>query len=372
MAASPFIRNIATLTRIFCKIEPTNNSFRKIHSPHPATLFSHPRNSPENLSDRHLNYFFSRRISHLQSKSPARRTPPLALFVQKGCTRVDKNTGPNTAEGKAISSQNARTHGMTSTLLLINGETQADLDHHIAQWHQQNPTTNEIAERLVVRAALSEWNLLRVERQYNTASSQLLAKSLTDWSDTDHALFKNIQRYLTTAQRTHHRDRLNLKQDRAEIRAEESHEKRMETAKASEDPPKFTSAELTIPTPPYDFPLNQDVILWRGDQGESRASFVPDNKLMLANIDDSLETTPVHRRYTRQAGVVVPGYEWVIDLLEKAPPDRPVVIFSYTAKSFRLILERENGGPPQPWPDLTAIDIPILNSKVKGPPCQPK
>jgi predicted amidophosphoribosyltransferase len=94
---------------------------------------------------------------------------------------------------------------MTSTILLLPTESQADLDALLAQWHLQYPTANDIAQRLVTRAALSEWHPLRLERQFNTASSQLLAIPITDWTGDNHKLYQNVQRYLTTAQRAHHR-----------------------------------------------------------------------------------------------------------------------------------------------------------------------
>jgi hypothetical protein len=280
--------------------------------------------------------------------------------------------GVKTEAGKAVSSRNAVTHGMTSTLTLINGESQADLDLHLAQWHEQYPATNEISERLVIRAALSEWHLLRLERQYNTASSQLLATPITDWDDSHHILFKNLQRYLTTAQRTHDRDRRNLQQYHTEIQSQELQEKRMENSKTSEAPPKFQRTDLSDPKPPFDWPINQQIRLWRDFDGQSRVDIVPSNEHILANTDDAFETTPVNRHFFLETRDVVPGYEWVVDFVDKMPPDSKGLTYTHTAKSFRIIAEREKGGPAKAWLDLCALDKPILDSKVKGPPCLPR
>jgi hypothetical protein len=292
---------------------------------------------------------------------------------------VKKIPGPKTSEGIAISSQNAVTHGMTSTLILIKGESQADLDNHFHQWHLQYPTTNEIAERLVTRAALSEWHLLRHERQYNTVSSQLLETPITDWTDANHALYKNIQRYLTAAQRAHHRDRLNIQQQyRAEIRSEQSQKNHMETSKASEisDPDTGSSSKLFQSMlngnwPRIEGPVYQDITLKNDENAQPWVNIVPTTEQLLRNTDNSYETTEFIRRIELQDQPVAPGYEWVAELFKKAPGAVQLWLHM-TAKSLRIAAERENGGPIQRWLDLEAIDKPILDSKVKGPPCLPR
>lgn len=286
---------------------------------------------------------------------------------------MEKKTGPNTEEGRAISSQNAVTHGMTSTLILIKDESQDDLDAHFAQWHLQYPTTNDIAQRLVTRAALSEWHLLRLERQFNTASSLLLANPITDWTEADHARYKNIQRYLTTAQRAHHRDRLNLQQDRAQLRAEELHQTRMAKAFDSkhEAPKSAPFTNLETPKPPYDSTLYQEIYLMEKN-GQPSAVFVPPNDILLLNTDDSLETRPITRFIYVKQEPVAPGYEWVVDMLKQMPPDTIGLVYHHTAKSFRIIAEREKDGPVQHWEDLHTLDKFIFDNKLKGPQCQPR
>ncbi len=288
---------------------------------------------------------------------------------------MEKRTGPNTPEGKAVSSQNARTHGMTSTLLLINDESQADLDAHLEQWRLQYPTTNQIAERQVTRAALSEWHLLRLERQYNNVSSQLLAIPITEWDDANHKLYQNIQRYLTTAQRTHHRDRLNVQQYRAEIRREELHNTRLESSKPC-DPNDYPSRAKIEPLingywPLIEGPVRQDITLDIDENGKPGVNIVPPTGHLLGNTDKAYENTEFVRCIELKAQPVAPGYEWVLEHLGNEPPGA-VLKIRLTAKSLRIAAERENGGPIRFWPDLDAIDKPILESKVKGPPCQPR
>ncbi len=93
---------------------------------------------------------------------------------------------------------------------------------------------------------------------------------------------------------------------------------------------------------------------------------------ILSNTDDAYETTLFTRTFELRNQPVAPGYEWRVDRLASAPSDHNAMKYTYTAKSYRIAAERENGGPMQHWPDLRELDEPILDSKVKGPPCQPR
>jgi len=80
-----------------------------------------------------------------------------------------KSTGPRTAEGKAVSSQNAVKHGLFAREAVICGEDQAEFDLHreafLADLRPVGAMESLLAERIV---SLS-WRLLRAERMQNEA-----------------------------------------------------------------------------------------------------------------------------------------------------------------------------------------------------------
>jgi len=88
---------------------------------------------------------------------------------------AEKSTGPRTAEGKTIASQNAVKHGLSGRLDVIKGEDQAEFElHHEAMLGELapvGPMESMLAERVV---GLS-WRLERVERIQNEVFDALLA-----------------------------------------------------------------------------------------------------------------------------------------------------------------------------------------------------
>jgi hypothetical protein len=74
------------------------------------------------------------------------------------------STGPTTAEGKAIASENSTKHGLTSAKVVVPGESQEEFDNFregiLESLAPQSPFENELADRVV--AAL--WRLKRFNR----------------------------------------------------------------------------------------------------------------------------------------------------------------------------------------------------------------
>jgi hypothetical protein len=77
------------------------------------------------------------------------------------------STGPITAEGKAIASQNSTKHGLTSTKVVVPGESQEEFDNFregiLESLDPQSPFETELADRVV--AAM--WRLKRFHRLEN-------------------------------------------------------------------------------------------------------------------------------------------------------------------------------------------------------------
>ncbi len=89
---------------------------------------------------------------------------------------AEKSTGPRTEEGKAISSQNAVTHGLLARRDVISGEDPAEFDvfreEMLGELSPAGPMETVLAERIV---SLS-WRLKRVERMQNAALDGLFVE----------------------------------------------------------------------------------------------------------------------------------------------------------------------------------------------------
>src|SRR5581483_7256027 len=116
-------------------------------------------------------------------------------------------TGPRTIEGKAISSMNALTHGLTSKKTVLPGEN-AEVYEQIRQAlfaeHQPATPTEAI---LVEEMAQAHWRLERVRAQQDRA---MLADSL------DAKLLSLLHRYAASYERSFYKALETLKKIQAE------------------------------------------------------------------------------------------------------------------------------------------------------------
>ena len=111
-------------------------------------------------------------------------------------------TGPRTAEGKAASSMNAMSHGLTTSKVVLPGEDLAQfqhLRHSLLKEHRPNTPTEKL---LVEEMAQSHWRLDRVRRRQDQAfESETL----------DAKLLAILLRYATSYERTFHKSLETLK-----------------------------------------------------------------------------------------------------------------------------------------------------------------
>ena len=102
-------------------------------------------------------------------------------------------TGPRTAEGKAASSLNAMSHGLTSTMVVLPGEDPAQFQHlrrSLLKEHQPSTPTEKL---LVEEMAQAHWRLDRVRRHQDQAF---------DSAQLDTKLLALLLRYATSYERT--------------------------------------------------------------------------------------------------------------------------------------------------------------------------
>jgi hypothetical protein len=104
-----------------------------------------------------------------------------------------KSTGPRTAEGKAIASQNSVKHGLLAERDVITSESQADFDQYRQQLLDElspvTPMESVLAERIVTLS----WRLKRVGRFQNQAIDCLNSEDASDpLKKLTRSLFRNI------------------------------------------------------------------------------------------------------------------------------------------------------------------------------------
>ncbi len=130
-------------------------------------------------------------------------------------------TGPKTPEGKAVSSQNARTHGLTSQKLFLPGENEQEFADLRETWFVQYPPESAAEGEMVEQLARHCWFLRRAERRYADVEERLGESSAADWSDEQFRLLERIVRYKTTAERSFQRSLTIVRQLRKDRQQEE-------------------------------------------------------------------------------------------------------------------------------------------------------
>ena len=130
------------------------------------------------------------------------------------------STGPRSKEGKARSSKNRLAHGLCSTALLLDSESPDEFAEVKAKiftaYAPANPEEELLAEQLVE----AQWRLLRARRveakTLNDFDQQECNDDLADalWVDEHAKVWQRLQRYLTTAERSHQRALKNLRDAR--------------------------------------------------------------------------------------------------------------------------------------------------------------
>jgi len=75
-----------------------------------------------------------------------------------------RSTGPRTAAGKAVASQNALSHGLTAEQIVLFDERADDLARFRAELRQALEPADEMEEQLAERITLCAWRLRRAAR----------------------------------------------------------------------------------------------------------------------------------------------------------------------------------------------------------------
>jgi len=136
---------------------------------------------------------------------------PSAARQSANAANARLSTGPKTPEGKARSSGNARTHGLTAAELVIGPEDREEFDEMLADFQSDVAPQGVIQQTLFDELVSAAWNLRRIRRM----ETELCAGAATylDLLNDDRIQTKldRLARHKSRIERTFHRSLKELK-----------------------------------------------------------------------------------------------------------------------------------------------------------------
>lgn len=158
---------------------------------------------------------------------------PTKKQIQANRLNAQKSTGPRSAEGKAVCSQNALKSGIHAESQIIRGEDPADLDALIRQYFQDFQPQSASERALMDILIDSEWTLRRLRKAESQLWNQQFSE-MDDWQRTwnnrhpdepltgeflqgracnrAHEVFARLERRRESLQRVYHRTLQQLRQ----------------------------------------------------------------------------------------------------------------------------------------------------------------
>jgi hypothetical protein len=287
---------------------------------------------------------------------------------------MPNQSGPTSDSGKQISSQNAAKHHMTGRAPFIQGESPQDFEKLLAGWQTDFPTYTTEAAKLVQEAALSEWLLLRVQRQSDPIFNGLFTTGMANWDEAMHKQYQLTQRYLTAAERKLERNRRSILQYRRELRAADRHDRETPSPTSSADTENSTPAEpanapIKPPTPPAktDYPRKQSAFVSIED-GVTCTFLSPSNDQIRKTAGLSFDTTILKRTIRFSCDQLPPEYAWCAPRIShlNAPVNLCAVEVVHTMRTFltSAAIEDAAGGHVQEWYDLPDEDDQLIQQAI--------
>jgi len=137
--------------------------------------------------------------------------PPSVAPQSANAANARLSTGPKTPEGKARSSVNARTHGLTAKDVVIGPEDREEFDAMLADFQSDVAPQGVIQQTLFDELVSAAWNLRRIRRMETELSAGVA--SYLDLLDNEHTQTKldRLARHKSRIERTFHRSLKELK-----------------------------------------------------------------------------------------------------------------------------------------------------------------
>ena len=100
--------------------------------------------------------------------------------IQANRSNAQKSTGPRTAQGKAVASQNAVKHGLLAEQVVIHGEDPAQFDLYREGMLAELAPVGAVEEMLAERAVSLAWRLRRAERLHSAVFATVYRENAGD------------------------------------------------------------------------------------------------------------------------------------------------------------------------------------------------
>jgi hypothetical protein len=138
---------------------------------------------------------------------------------------AEHSTGPSSPAGKAASSRNATTHGLSSGFAVLPHEDRQGFEHLLDSYGQTFKPLNEHEVFLVERMVQSRWKLARLQRMEAALFQQMTSQDPTN-TDPDAVIvaamlagnanaYASLQRYTAAAERSYYKAKRELERERA-------------------------------------------------------------------------------------------------------------------------------------------------------------
>jgi hypothetical protein len=134
------------------------------------------------------------------------------------------STGPSSPEGKAASSRNATSHGLTGGFAVLPHEDRAEFEYLLDSYQRTFKPCNEPETFLVRRMVQSRWKLARLQRMEAALFQQMTSQDPN--TDPDAVIvaamlagnanpYASLQRYSAAAERSYYKAKRELERERA-------------------------------------------------------------------------------------------------------------------------------------------------------------
>jgi hypothetical protein len=133
-----------------------------------------------------------------------------AARLTANTANAQHSTGPRTPEGRARSSQNARTHGLTARDLIITPDEQEEFEELLNGYQTDVQPQGETQQTLFEALVEAAWNLRRVRRAETKLCSNIPCLDLLDDQEIQKKLDR-LARHKVHIERTFHRSLKELK-----------------------------------------------------------------------------------------------------------------------------------------------------------------
>src|SRR5690242_8276932 len=140
----------------------------------------------------------------------------MATQAQVFANRENSNssTGPRTAEGKAASSQNAKTNGFNAADPVLPTEDRNQFNALLEQYQSEIAPKTTHEEFLVEQMTGARWKLNRLERIETEMFAELENPAEAFTNNEKAAAFARLDRYRAMLERTYHRSARELRETR--------------------------------------------------------------------------------------------------------------------------------------------------------------